>query len=125
MILIGCSDKRPVLTDLPKVLLPSGAAGRPVWYGLQWWVQISRASAKVLVGIGLSARAIKLQDACVLGILNGAEMVLVGEPMMVGSGDFCSQSDVRGDEPSSLVGEEPRLAGRGSCGEWLQDEEEG
>lgn len=50
---------------------------------------------------------------------------LVGEPMIVGSGDFCSQSDVRGDEPSSLVGEEPRLAGRGSWGEWLQDEEEG
>lgn len=30
---------------------------------------------------------------------------------MVGSGDFCNQSDVRGDEPRSLVGEEPRLAG--------------
>lgn len=33
---------------------------------------------------------------------------------MVGSGDFCSQSDVRGEEPRSLVGEEPRLAGRPS-----------
>lgn len=62
-------------TDLPKVRLASGAAGRPVWYGLQWWAQISLASANVLVGNGLSARAIKLQDACVLGILNGAEMV--------------------------------------------------
>lgn len=60
---------------LPKVLLASGAAGRPVKYGLQWWAQISRASANVLVGTGLSASAIKLQDACVLGILNGAEMV--------------------------------------------------
>lgn len=60
---------------LPKVLLASGAAGRPVRYGLQWWAQISRASASVLVGNGLSASAIKLQDACVLGILNGAEIV--------------------------------------------------
>lgn len=41
-------------------------------------------------------------------------LTLVGEPMMVGSGDFCSQSDVRGEEPSSLVGDEPRLAGRPS-----------
>lgn len=111
MILIGCSDRRPVLTDLPKVLLASGAAGRPVAYGLQWWAQISRASANVLVGTGLSASAIKLQDACVFGILNGAEMIFVGEPMMVGNGDFCNQSDVRGEEPRSLVGEEPRLAG--------------
>ena len=60
---------------LPKVLLASGAAGRPVRYGLQWWAQTSLASANVLVGTGLSASAIKLQDACVLGILNGAEMV--------------------------------------------------
>lgn len=86
---------------------------------MQWWAQMSRASAKVLVGTGLSARAIRLQDAWVLGILNGAEIVLVGEPMMVGSGDFCSQSEERGEEPRSLVGEVPRLAGRPSCGEWL------
>lgn len=45
------------------------------------------------------------------------ELTLVGEPMMVGSGDFCSHSDVRGEEPRSLVGEEPRLAGRPSCGQ--------
>ena len=37
---------------------------------------------------------------------------LVGEPMMVGSGDFWNQSAVRGEEPSSLVGDVPRLAGR-------------
>ena len=55
--------------------MASGAAGRPVAYGLQWWAQISRASAKVLVGTGLSASAIKLQDACVLGILNGAKTI--------------------------------------------------
>lgn len=36
---------------------------------------------------------------------------------MVGRGDFCSHSDVRGEEPSSFVGEEPRFAGRPSCGE--------
>lgn len=39
-------------------------------------------------------------------------LTLVGEPMIVGRGDFCSQSEVRGEEPSSLVGEEPRLPGR-------------
>lgn len=45
--------------------------------------------------------------------------------MMVGSGDFCSHSDVRGEEPRSFVGEEPRFAGRPSCGEWLHREEDG
>lgn len=62
-------------TYLPKVRLASGAAGRPERYGLQWWAQISRTSANVLVGTGLSASAIRLQDACVLGILNGAEII--------------------------------------------------
>jgi len=65
----------PSEAHLPKVLLASGAAGRPVRYGLLWWAQISLVSASVLVGTELSASAIKLQDACVLGILNGAEMV--------------------------------------------------
>lgn len=59
---------------LPNVRVASGAAGRPARWGLQWWTQMSRGSASVLVGTGLSASAIKLQDACVLGILNGAEM---------------------------------------------------
>lgn len=60
---------------LPNVRLPSGGAGRPLMYGLQWWAHMSLPSANVLVGIGLSASAIKLQDACVLGILNGPEMI--------------------------------------------------
>lgn len=64
----------------------------------------------VLVGAGESARASRLQDAWVFGILKGAEIVLVGDPMMVGSGDF--QSEVRGEDPNSLVGDEPRFTGR-------------
>jgi len=59
---------------LPKVRLPSGAAARPDRYGLLWRAQISRVSVRVLVGSGLSASAIKLQEACVLGILKGAEI---------------------------------------------------
>lgn len=82
---------------------------------------MSLDSATVLVGAGASAKAMRLQDAWVFGILNGAEIVLVGDPMMVGRGDF--QSEVRGEEPSSLVGEEPRLTGRPICGECEQEAE--
>lgn len=57
------------------ILLASGAATCPVRCGLQWWVQRSRAPVWVLLGSGVSARAIRLQEAWVLGILNGAETI--------------------------------------------------
>lgn len=64
------------------------------------------------------AKARRLEDACVLGILKGA-VVLVGEPMMVGNGVLKSQSELRGEDPLCLVGEVPRLPGRLGWGEQL------
>lgn len=57
------------------------------------------------------AKASRLEDACVLGILKGA-VVLVGEPMMVGNGVLKNQSELRGEDPVCLGGEVPRLPGR-------------